>query len=189
MKGLEDFISQQNEERPAPRATPTKKDPLLGHRSSGTTTCRRIHRTQSDKSRRHSVRHTSVCTPTRGRETHPSTNPESRRSLVPHVPSPEKRHMLFATNNRSSRRQRERLHAGVTAEENGTTNRRRILAADGHLCVHTIGSSGLFGLGHAFHLPQPKVDRMRTGKTGSCCLHECGCQAGVIDVRVRTSLL
>jgi len=33
MKGLEDFISQQNKERPASRATPTKKDPLLGRRT------------------------------------------------------------------------------------------------------------------------------------------------------------
>jgi len=51
--------------------------------------------------------------------------------------------------------------------EDEPTNRWRILAADGHLCVHTIGSFGLLGLGHSFHVPQPKIDRMRTGKTGS----------------------
>jgi len=47
----------------------------------------------------------------------------------------------------------------------GPTSRRRTLATNGHLCVHTIGSFGLLGLGHSFHVPQPKVDRMRTGKT------------------------
>jgi len=51
--------------------------------------------------------------------------------------------------------------------EDGPTNRRRTLAANGHLCVHTIGSFGLLGLGHSFHVPQPKADRMRTGKTGT----------------------
>jgi len=51
--------------------------------------------------------------------------------------------------------------------EDGPTNRQRTLAANGHLCVHTIGSFGLLGLGHSFHMPQPKVDRMRTGKTGT----------------------
>jgi len=70
-------------------------------------------------------------------------------------------------NDRSSQRWPERLRAGVIARENETTNRRRILTADGHLCVHTIGSFGLFGLGHSFHVPQPEVDRMRTGKTGA----------------------
>jgi len=81
-----------------------------------------------------------------------------------------------------------KLPAVIIAEENETTNRRWILAADGHLCVHTIGSSGLFGLGHSFHVPQPEVARMRTGKTGAFCLHERGCLAGVIDVGVRTGL-
>jgi len=51
--------------------------------------------------------------------------------------------------------------------EDGPTSRRRTLAANGHLCVHTIGSFSLLGLGHSFHVPQPKVDRMRTGKTGT----------------------
>jgi len=51
--------------------------------------------------------------------------------------------------------------------EDEPTNRRRTLAANGHLCVHTIGSFGLLGLGHSFHVPQPKADRMRTGKTGT----------------------
>ena len=51
----------------------------------------------------------------------------------------------------------------MTAED-GPTSRRWTLAANGHLCVHTIGPFGLLGLGHSFHVPQPKVDRMRTGK-------------------------
>jgi len=51
--------------------------------------------------------------------------------------------------------------------EDEPTDRRRILTADGHLCVHTIGSFGLLGLGHSFHVPQLKVDRMRTEKTGT----------------------
>ena len=51
--------------------------------------------------------------------------------------------------------------------ENETPNRQRILTADKHLCVHTIGSSGLFGLGNSFHVSQPEVDRMHTGKIGA----------------------
>jgi len=51
--------------------------------------------------------------------------------------------------------------------EDGPPNRRQTLAAHGYLCVHTIGSFGLLGLGHSFHVPQPEVDRMRTGKTGT----------------------
>jgi len=54
-----------------------------------------------------------------------------------------------------------------TTVEDGPTNRRQTLAANGHLCVHTIGSFGLLGLGPSFHVPQPEVDRMRTGKTGT----------------------
>jgi len=53
------------------------------------------------------------------------------------------------------------------AVEDEPTDRQRILAADGHLCVHTIGSFGLLGLGHSFHVPQLKVDRLRTEKTGA----------------------
>ena len=55
----------------------------------------------------------------------------------------------------------------IMTVEDEPTNRQRILAADGHLCVHTIGSFSLLGLGHSFHVPQPKVDRLRTGKTGT----------------------
>jgi len=61
----------------------------------------------------------------------------------------------------------EQTPCGLMTVEDGPTNRRRTLAANGHLCVHTIGSFGLLGLGHSFHVPQPKVDRMRTGKTGT----------------------
>jgi len=51
--------------------------------------------------------------------------------------------------------------------EDGPTSRRWTLTANGHLCVHTIGSFSLLGLGYSFHVPQPKVDRMRTEKTGT----------------------
>jgi len=131
---------------------------------SGTSTCQRIPRTRTDGSRRCSVRPTSVCTPTRDS---PGTNPQSRRSLFPRVPHPEKHHMLSPANNRSIRRRPERLCAGVIAGETKATNRRRIRASDGHLCVHTIGSFGLLVLGHSFHVPQPKSARMHTGKTGA----------------------
>ena len=56
--------------------------------------------------------------------------------------------------------------------EDGPTSRRRTLATHGHLCVHTIGSFGLLGLGNSFHVPQPKVDRMRTEKTGTLVFTE-----------------
>jgi len=71
-----------------------------------------------------------------------------------------------SANNRLSQNDERTPHELMTVED-GPTSRRRILAADGHLCVHTIGSFGLLGLGHSFHVPQPKVDRMRTGKTGT----------------------
>jgi len=74
--------------------------------------------------------------------------------------------MLPSTSARLSQR-RTKLRARVIAVEVEPTNRRRILAADGHLCVHTIGSFSLLGLGHSLHVPQPKIDRMRTGKTGA----------------------
>ena len=61
----------------------------------------------------------------------------------------------------------EQLRAAVIAVEDETTNRRRTLTADGHLCVYTIGSFSLLRLGHSFNVPQSKVDRMRTGKTGA----------------------
>jgi len=54
--------------------------------------------------------------------------------------------------------------------ENETSNRRQTLAANGHLCVHTIGPSGLFGLGHSFQVSQPGAARMLTGKTGAFVL-------------------
>jgi len=65
--------------------------------------------------------------------------------------------------------------------EDGPTSRRRTLTANGHLCVHTIGSFGLLGLGHSFHVPQPKVDRVRTGKTGTLVFTKHGGPAGDID--------
>jgi len=131
---------------------------------SGTRTHRRIPWTRTDGSRRCSVRHTSVCKP---RRDSPGTNPKSRRSLFPRVPHPENHHMLSPTSDRSTWRRPKRFRAGVIAGETKATNRRRIRAADGHLCVHTIGSFGLFVLGHSFHVPQPKPARMRTGKTGA----------------------
>jgi len=75
--------------------------------------------------------------------------------------------MLPSANDRPIPGQINKLRAGVIAVEDEPTNRRRILATDGHLCVHTIGSFGLLGLGHSFHVPQPKIDRMRTGKPGA----------------------
>jgi len=69
----------------------------------------------------------------------------------------------------------------IMAGEDEPTNRRRILAADGHLCVHTIGSFGLHGLGLSFHLPQPKVDRLHTGKTGTFVFPKPGGPARDID--------
>jgi len=75
--------------------------------------------------------------------------------------------MLPSTSAGLIQRRTNELRAGVIAVEDEPTNRRRILAADRYLCVHTIGSFGLLGLGHSFHVPQPKTDRMRTGKTGA----------------------
>jgi len=156
MKGLEEFISHER-----------RKDPLLGPRSPAIGTRRRIHRTRWDESHRRSVWHTSVCTPTRGggrtrartlsREDHSFHVSQARKNVI----------CSLSADDQSSQRRTERLHAGVIATEDETTNRRGILAADGHLCVHTIGSFGLLGLGHSFHVPQPKIDRMHTGKTGA----------------------
>ena len=75
--------------------------------------------------------------------------------------------MLPSMSARLGQRRTNKLRDGVMAMEDEPTNRRRTLAADGHLCVHTIGLFGLLGFGHSFHVPQPKVDRMRTGKTGA----------------------
>ena len=75
--------------------------------------------------------------------------------------------MLPYTSARLSERRTNKLRAGVIAVEDEPTNRWRILAVDGHLCVHTIGSFGLLRLGYSFQVPQPKIDRMRTGKTGA----------------------
>ena len=61
----------------------------------------------------------------------------------------------------------ERTPRGLMTVEDEPTNRQRTLAANGHLCVHTIGSFGLLGLGHSVHVSQPKADRMRTGKTAT----------------------
>jgi len=74
--------------------------------------------------------------------------------------------MLPSASARLSQNDERTPHELMTVED-GPTNRRRIPAANGHLCVHTIGSFGLLGLGHSFHVPQPKVDGMRTGKTGT----------------------
>jgi len=148
---------------------------------SGARTRQGIARVRSDKSRRHSVRHTSVCTPTRDKRQHPGTNPQSRRSLIPRVPCLEKRHMLLPANDQPIRRRPKRFRAGVNRCENETTHRQRTLATNGHLCVHTIGSSSLFGLVHSFHVPQPEAARMRTGKTGAFVSTKNSCPAGIID--------
>jgi len=93
---------------------------------------------------------------TPSREGHSFHVSQTRKSVIcshPRVPD-------SAKNN-------ERTPCGLMTVEDGLTNRWRTLAANGHLCVHTIGSFGLLGLGHSFHVPQPKVDRMHTGKTGT----------------------
>jgi len=38
------------------------------------------------------------------------------------------------------------------------------MAADGHLCVHTVGSFGLLGLGHSFYVLQPRINMRHTEK-------------------------
>jgi len=55
--------------------------------------------------------------------------------------------------------------------------------------VHTIGSFGLLGLGHSFHVPQPKVDRMRTEKTGTLVFTNMAARRETSTVWVRTGLL
>ena len=124
-----------------------------------------------------------------GQRQDPDTNPQSRRSLFPRVPHPEKHHMLSPANDRSTRRRLERFRARVIAGETKATNRRRIRAADRHLCVHTVGSFGLLVLGHSFHVPQPKSARMRTGKTGAFVSMNAAASWKSTTVRVRTGLL
>jgi len=156
MKGLEDFISHSNEEKTRFSGTeaPARRT-IIGYVG--------LDRTGAVGARYG----TPLYVHLRGQEGRPGTNPESRRSLVPRVPDPEKCHILPSTSARLSLRRTNELRAGVIAVEDEPTNRRRILAADGHLCVHTINSFGLLGLGHSFHVPQPKVDRICTGKTGA----------------------
>jgi len=80
-------------------------------------------------------------------------------------PKSKKRHMLSSTNNRSLRTTaRTTLRWGNCLGRQGPPDRWRILATNGHLCVHTNGSFGLLGLGHSFHMPQPGIARMRTVK-------------------------
>ena len=95
---------------------------------SGTSTCQRIPRTRTDGSRRCSVRPTSVCTPTRDS---PGTNPQSRRSLFPRVPHPEKHLMLSSAKRPSYPETTGVIPRWVIAGENRTINRRRILATNG----------------------------------------------------------
>jgi len=156
MKGLEDFFPHSNEEKT---------------RFSGTEAPARrtvVGYVGLDQVGAVGARYgTPLYVHLRGQEGRPGTNAESRRSLVPRVPDPEKRHMLPSISARFSQRRTNKLRARVMAMEDEPTNRRKILATDRHLCVHTIGSFGLLGLGHSFHVPQLKVDRMRTGKTGA----------------------
>ena len=67
------------------------------------------------------------------------------------------------------------------AVEDEPTNRWRILAADGHLCVHTIGSFGLLGLGHSFHVPQTEGRQAAHWENWYVRLHEHGGPAKDID--------
>jgi len=128
-------------------------------------TRRRLRRTRSDESRRRSVRYTSVCTPTRARRA-PGHEPRVEKVTRSMCPKPGQASYAPVRECPTQPNDERTLHGLMTVED-GPTNRRRTLAANGHLCVHTIGSFGLLGLGHSFHVPQPKVDGMRTGKTGT----------------------
>jgi len=162
MKGLEDFISHTKKD-PLP-GHQLKKDPLLGHRLPQTKTHRRIRRTRCDESRSRSVRHTSVCTPTKGGK-RAQTRTLSREGHSFHVSQARKNVICSSsTNDRSSQRRPRGLHAGVIPGENETTNRWQIRAVEGHLCVHTIGSSSLFRLGHSFHVPCRRSTGCALGK-------------------------
>jgi len=125
----------------------------------------RLRRTRSDESRRRSVRHTSVCTPTRARR-EPGHEPRVEKVTRSTFPKPGKASHA-PVREYPTQPNDERTPCGLTTAEDGPTSRRQTLAANGHLCVHTIGSFRLLGLGHSFHVPQPKVDRMRTEKTGT----------------------
>ena len=144
-----------------PPKGPTSRAPKLRHDKPVV----RLRRTRLDESRRHSVRHTSVCTPTRARRA-PGHEPRVEKVTRSTCPRPGKasyapvRECPTQPNNKRTPR-------GLITVEDEPTNRRRTLAANGHLCVHTIGSFGLLGLGHSFQVPQPKAVRMRTGKTGT----------------------
>jgi len=159
MKGLENDLSHSNEEKTRFSGTeaPARRT-IVGYVG--------LDRTEAVGARYG----TPLYVHLQGQEGRPGMNPESRRSLVPRVPDPEKRYMLPSTSARLSQRRTNKLHAGVMAVEDEPTNRRQVLAVDGHLCVYTTGSFGLLGLGHSFHVPQLKIDRMRTGKTGAFVL-------------------
>jgi len=78
---------------------------------------------------------------TPSREGHSFHVSQTRKSVIcspPRVPDSAKR--------------RTTLPRLMTVED-GPTSRRRTLATNGHLSVHTIGSFGLLGLGHSFHVP------------------------------------
>jgi len=124
----------------------------------------------------------------RGTKNVPGREPQVEKVTRSTCPKPGKTSYTLVRE-RPTYLETERSRAGVIAGENETTNRRRILAADGRLCVHTIGSSGLFGLSPSFHVPQPRTDRMRTGKTGAFVSRNAAAQQRSSTVRVRTGLL
>jgi len=150
--------NQMNEEEPPKR--PASRAPKLRHGKLVV----KLRRSRSDESRRRSVRNTSVCTPPRARRA-PGHEPRVAKVTRSTCPRPGKA-SYAPVHECPTQRDDERTPRGLTTVEDGPTNRRRTLAANGHLCVHTIGSFGLLGLGHSFHVPQPEVDRMCTGKTG-----------------------
>jgi len=165
-----------------------RKDALLGHRSSGTTTRRRIRRTQSDESRRRSVRHTSVCTPTRGgRRTRARTL--SREGHLFHVSQAQKN--VICSHPRATDLARDgRNHSdGVIAAD----ERNQQLAAD---------PNGRRTPRYAHHwlvrrawawsiLPRTPAEGRQDVHWENWCfrLYECGCPAEDIDVGARTGLL
>jgi len=125
----------------------------------------RRFRTRSDESRRRSVRHTSACTPTGEARRSPGHEPWAVKVTRSTCPKSKKSHMLSSANNRSLRMTaRTTPRWGSCRGRQVPPDRRQILATNGHLCVHTIGSFSLLGLGHSFHVPQPGITRMRTEK-------------------------
>jgi len=142
------------------RATkrPASRAPKLRHDKPAV----RIRRSRSDGSRRRSVRNTSVCTPPRARRA-PGHEPRVGKVTRSTCPRPGKA-SYAPVHECPTQPDDERTPPGLTTVEDELTNRRRTLATNGHLCVHTIGSFGLLGLGHSFHVPRRRSTGCALGK-------------------------